>query len=351
MPYARSDRTVTSSVGRAIVFGRCGGVASRHGRADALLDVAAQLRLRPQEKEDFRADEERPDDELHHVVEEGRLHALELVAEELQRPAGREDSGGPRERGAGGGSRGDLARRGAHREQHHRHGEAEDPVETKVVGAHGDRRDRGHRDRHVRHVDDRGGEREDDREDDHRNAGEVRCDIAAVAMVCRVLGEVFLDASHYYRRSSDSSEISIPPKGEGSLRVAPGIFAFSAIAGMIPELPSSRPRLVAESALPSASSTEILPWRTRRKRSCSKVCDPGDMLFSIASLISLISPFSISSWMLRVLRSTSTAGVRLPSMVLMRRCEMTAFSDTERSCSSIGRTSSGKKLMTRFIAW
>ena len=30
---------------------------------------------------------------------------------------------------------------------------------------------------------------------------------------------------------------------------------------------------------------------------------------------------------------------------------MMAFSDTERSCSSIGRTSSGKKLITRFIAW
>ncbi|MNC95395.1 hypothetical protein D3C83_125050 [compost metagenome] len=68
-------------------------------------------------------------------------------------------------------------------------------------------------------------------------------------------------------------------------------------------------------------------------------------------MISVISPFSISSWMLRVFSSTSIAGVRLPSMVLIRRCEITAFRDTERSCSSIGRTSSGKKLITRFIAW
>src|SRR5258706_6358760 len=340
------------SVGRgAIVFARCGGAASRDGRADALLDVAAQLRLRAQQEEDFRADEKRPDDELHHVVEEGRLHARELVAEELQRPADREDPGGPRERATRGGPRRDFARRGAHREHHHRHGEAEDPVEAEVVRAHGDRNDRGHRDRHVRDMDHGSGERQDDREHDHRNADEVGGDIAAVAVVRGVLGEVFLDVLHYCRRSSDSSLISIPPKGEGELCVAPGVFALSAIAGMIPELPSRRPRLVAESALPSASSTEILPWRTRRKRSCSKVCEPGDMLFSIASLISLISPFSMSSWMLRVLRSTSTAGVRLPSMVLMRRCEMTAFSDTERSCSSIGRTSSGKKLMTRFIAW
>jgi len=47
----------------------------------------------------------------------------------------------------------------------------------------------------------------------------------------------------------------------------------------------------------------------------------------------------------------STAGVRPPSMVFTRRCEMIAFRDTARSCSSIGRTSSGKKLITRFMAW
>ena len=74
-------------------------------------------------------------------------------------------------------------------------------------------------------------------------------------------------------------------------------------------------------------------------------------LKAIISFTSPTSPFSMASATLRELSSTSTAGARLPSTVLMRRCEMIAFNDTERSCSSIGRTSSGKKLITRFIAW
>src|SRR5690606_27897557 len=52
-------------------------------------------------------------------------------------------------------------------------------------------------------------------------------------------------------------------------------------------------RLVGESALASASSRLMTFSRYMRYRSCSKVCEPGDRLCSIASLISLRLPASI----------------------------------------------------------
>src|SRR6185503_1364958 len=58
-------------------------------------------------------------------------------------------------------------------------------------------------------------------------------------------------------------------------------------------------------------------------------------------LISLISPFSISSAMWRVLSSTSTAASRAPVLVRTRRCEITDCSAAARSSSSAARFSSG----------
>ena len=59
----------------------------------------------------------------------------------------------------------------------------------------------------------------------------------------------------------------------------------------------SHSMLVAESAFAIASSWVILPSMNSLNSDCSKVWEPGAMLFSSASLTSLISPFSISSAM------------------------------------------------------
>src|SRR5260221_8965170 len=85
---AASKRAIASSSSARTVLARSSGererpaIAPRRRRADAVLDVAAQLRLRAQQEESLRADEERPDEELSRVVEESGLHPLELVPDE-----------------------------------------------------------------------------------------------------------------------------------------------------------------------------------------------------------------------------------------------------------------------------
>src|SRR5262249_19014099 len=63
-----------------------GAVAARIGGAHSCFDVAAQVRTHAQHEERLGAYEKGPDQQLLHVVVEGGLHALVLVAEELQRP-------------------------------------------------------------------------------------------------------------------------------------------------------------------------------------------------------------------------------------------------------------------------
>src|SRR5471030_1090166 len=105
---------------------------------------------------------------------------------------------------------------------------------------------------------------------------------------------------------------------------------------------NSHSRLVAESALASASSWLIAPSCTSFSKASSNDCEPGDMLFSIASLIWPISPFSIRSEMWRVLTMTSTAAVRVPPLIeRTSRCDTMAFTVDDRSCSSAGRFSIG----------
>src|SRR6266849_5304419 len=101
------------------------GRAARDRGSHVLLDACAQLRARAEEERDFSADEERPHEELLQVVEERRLHSLELVAEELQRPAAGEKRGGENERRAGAKPRLDLACGGAQHEEGDRHRDAE----------------------------------------------------------------------------------------------------------------------------------------------------------------------------------------------------------------------------------
>lgn len=100
-------------------------------------------------------------------------------------------------------------------------------------------------------------------------------------------------------------------------------------------------RLEGESAFCRPSSWEMVPSRIMRNRHCSKVCDPGAIDLSMASFIALISPFSISSAMWRVLSITSTAAERPPARLRISRCETMHLSAAERSCSSAGRFSSG----------
>src|SRR5581483_159395 len=90
--------------------------------------------------------------------------------------------------------------------------------------------------------------------------------------------------------------------------------------------------LVGESAFAMATSCVILPSMKSLKSACSKVCEPGDMLFSSASLISPSSPFSISSAMWRVLSSTSTAATRIPVLVRTSRCQV-----EEQRCAVLQR--------------
>src|SRR5438046_1751487 len=128
---ASSKRAAASSSNARTVVGRSSGereraaIAARRRRADAVLDVAAQLRLRAEQEESFRANEERPDEELLRVVEESGLHPLELVPDELDQPAGGEDRSRPGERLSRGGARRDLARPRAHEEKHRGHRDAE----------------------------------------------------------------------------------------------------------------------------------------------------------------------------------------------------------------------------------
>src|SRR5258706_16439035 len=120
---AASKRATAPSSSARTVVGRSSGereraaIAARRRRADALLDVAAQLRLRAQQEVSLRADEERPDEELLRVVEESGLHPLELVPDELDHPAGSKDRERPGERLSRGSARRDLARRRAHEEE------------------------------------------------------------------------------------------------------------------------------------------------------------------------------------------------------------------------------------------
>jgi hypothetical protein len=67
---------------------------------------------------------------------------------------------------------------------------------------------------------------------------------------------------------------------------------------------------------------------------CSKVCEPADILFSIASLICVISPFSISSANVRRVEHHFHRSARPPSMAPIRRCDTTARSVDERSVNS-----------------
>src|SRR5471032_1460681 len=115
-----------------------GAVAARERGTHSLFDVAAQPGLRAEKEEGFRADEERPDDELHHVVVERGLHAFVPVAEKLQGPARNEDRRGEPEHARRRGARGDLARGRAHREEHGRNRDAERDILPQVVGARGD---------------------------------------------------------------------------------------------------------------------------------------------------------------------------------------------------------------------
>ncbi|MDA0982097.1 MAG: hypothetical protein O3A06_03475 [Proteobacteria bacterium] len=75
----------------------------------------------------------------------------------------------------------------------------------------------------------------------------------------------------------------------------------------------SHSMLVAESALVMHSYCVISPAMNILNSGCSKLYEPGAMLFSIASLISFMSPFSISSLTGPVLSSTSTAARRAPA--------------------------------------
>src|SRR5690606_24091613 len=117
------------------------------------------------------------------------------------------------------------------------------------------------------------------------------------------------------------------------------------------ELFSSQYRLLAESACASASSCVTTPSLISASSACSKVCEPADMLFSIASLICVISPFSINSAMCGVFSMTSTAARRPPLIDVTRRCDTMPRSVEARSFSSDWRVSSGKKLMIRISAW
>src|SRR6266705_1345826 len=98
---------------------------------------------------------------------------------------------------------------------------------------------------------------------------------------------------------------------ESSLNSLNGALPASAAAGLAPgdrSVPAakaapaavlfiSQSKLFAESALDSASSWLMRPSRVILNSDCSKVCEPGVSAFSIASLISPISPFSINSAM------------------------------------------------------
>src|SRR5450631_1502888 len=112
----RPRNSRASASGGAVAVDR-GAVAARERGTHSLFDVAAQLDLRAEKEENFRADEERPDGELHHVVVERRLHALVLVAEKLQGPARHEDRSREKEHRPKRQARGDLAGRRAHREK------------------------------------------------------------------------------------------------------------------------------------------------------------------------------------------------------------------------------------------
>src|SRR5690348_9025258 len=89
-----------------------GGNAARDDGTDARLDGGAQRGARADQEVRFRAHEQRADEKLAHVVEERGLHALEAVAEELQRPAGDEERRRHAERAGGAQAREGLARRG-----------------------------------------------------------------------------------------------------------------------------------------------------------------------------------------------------------------------------------------------
>src|SRR5574343_1279046 len=171
-------------------------------------------------------------------------------------------------------------------------------------------------------------------------------------------GEFKRGVGHQWDSSSGSARLIVnslneaPPSLVLSNSRATSVF-LSSLPLVLPnsELLISHDRLVGESALASASSMVIVPLLYRLNRSCSKVCDPGARVCSMASLMPCTSPRSISSLMWRVLSMISEVGMRLPSGFLTRRCEMMARRATDRSRKSAGRFSAGKKLMMRFRAW
>ena len=175
----------------------------KNGTLELAKALIARKSVTPADQEvRFRAHEQRADEKLAHVVEERGLHALEAVAEELQRPAGDEERRRHAERAGGAQAREGLARRGAGEEERHRHRHAEDEVEAEVVDARGDRGGRGERDRHRAYGnrDARAGDH--DRQHDHRDAGEMGRDVAPVAVVRGVLREVFFQRLHSISRTS-----------------------------------------------------------------------------------------------------------------------------------------------------
>ena len=130
-----------------------------------------------------------------HVVDERRLLSFEGVPHELNDPAAEEEPCGAEEppaRGSRGEARSDPQAHG----QQRRHRDAVAAVEREIEADRGQRGGEGGVKGQSLHDDRRPGEQRLDSEHDHRDSGEVRRDVAAVAVVRGILREPVDEGCH-----------------------------------------------------------------------------------------------------------------------------------------------------------
>jgi hypothetical protein len=169
---------------------------ARRAAAGAPLDFAAQVAAQAGEKRHFGDDEQRPDRQPDQIVDERGLASLEPMTDELHDPADHERADADAEPARRRQQRDGVRRPQADGEQRG-HREPEAQIQAQV-----ERRERG-REQQRRRPRDAGQRAEQrprqqhlDREHDQRNADQMGRDVAHVAVVGRILGQVVFEGLH-----------------------------------------------------------------------------------------------------------------------------------------------------------
>ncbi|ABA48653.1 hypothetical protein BURPS1710b_1091 [Burkholderia pseudomallei 1710b] len=165
-------------------------------RPDAPLDRVAHVAAQAGEERNLGDDEQRADDEPDQVVDERGLAAFEVMADELDHPADEKEPE-PRAEPERGRLRGKRAAGPEAQREQRGHRDAEAQVEPQIEKRRRERDERRGRERECAPCAERRPRQQHrHRDDDHRNADEMRRNVACVAVIGRVLRELVDQGPH-----------------------------------------------------------------------------------------------------------------------------------------------------------